>query len=113
MADDWTTAEIVRRLDEVLRTVQGLVSRPEYSADQRHWEHRFTDLERDLVDEREARKAADADERKAREEAVKELKDINRQRGTNRRQNVFQGLVPSLLVLASIAVSVLLAFWGK
>lgn len=101
MADEVSTGELGRRLDEVLRTVRDLPGRGEYNEYQRHSEHRFTEIERDLERERVAREAAD--------KALHERMD---KAGTNTRQNVFQGLLPSVLVLASIAVSVLLAFRG-
>ncbi|MGH3369309.1 MAG: hypothetical protein ACRDPR_04855 [Nocardioidaceae bacterium] len=104
MADDVSTGELARRLDQLLQIVQTLVSRPEYTADHRHAEHRFTEIERDIAAEQAAREAA---VREVHERIDKETT----KKDTDRRQLLFSGLVPSVLVLASIAVSVLLAIW--
>lgn len=109
MADEVSTGELARRLDEVLRTLQGLVSRGEYNSDQRHWEHRFTDLERDLAEERKTREAAVADERTERKAADQKIYEQMDKSGTNWRQTLFSGLLPSLFLLISLAVTVTLA----
>lgn len=113
MADDVSTGELARRLDEVLRRLGDLVSRPEYTADQRHWEHRFTDLERDLAEERKSREAVTAEERGERKAADQKLHDRIDSAGTNRRQTLFSGWLPVLLFLVGTAVNLLLAFRGK
>jgi hypothetical protein len=91
--------EVVRRLDrfeEMLREF-GLrvVSQERYNTEQRLWENRFTELQRDLADEREARKAD-----------VKELKDNAQQRtsqtGSNIRQAVYSGLIPGVVFLLGV-----------
>ncbi|HEY9367573.1 hypothetical protein [Streptomyces sp.] len=101
MADEVSTGELARRIDEVKGILQGLVSRPEYSSDQRHVEHRFTEIERDIEVEKAAREAAD--------KALHERMDKS---GTNWRQTVFSGLVPGVFFLLTMAVTILLAFRG-
>lgn len=89
MADDVSTGELARRLDQVLQIVQTLVSRPEYTADQRHNEHRFTEIEADIKDLRF------------------DLASQKDRRGADWRQALYAGLVPAALVLAGILFQVL------
>lgn len=101
MADEPSNGELGRRLDEVLRTVRDLPGRGEYNEYQRHAEHRFTEIERDLEAERAAREAAD-----------KRLHDRMDKTGTNWRQTVYSGLLPGVFFLLTMAVTILLAFRG-
>lgn len=106
MADEVTSGELGRRLDVIQSLLHGLVSREEYSSDQRHFEHRFTELERDLEAER-ARRHTEF------KELRNEIMTATRERGSSVRQGIYSGLVPSLLVLLSIMVSVALTLWGS
>lgn len=119
MADEVSTGELARRLDaitsrfdEITRLLQGLVSRAEYSADQRAAERRFMELEQDIA---EKRRVHDQDIRDLREE-IKALRtkvdDADKSNGVNLRQAVYSGLVPGILLVVSLLVTVLLAFKG-
>lgn len=128
MTDEVSTGELARRWDEVVRRLDRLDEflrelslrlaslTDVYSRDQRETDRRFVELERDLAEEREARKAEVTQERQAREAAVRELKEQQRQqaaqRGTDWRQLLYNGLVPGLLFLLTMAVTILLAFRG-
>jgi hypothetical protein len=91
VADEVGTGELARRLDEIRGILQGLVGRPEYTEYQRLIEHRFTDLERDLLQEIADRKAGD-----------QELKDRHDKQGTNWRQAIYAGLIPGVLFLITV-----------
>ncbi|GAA2092271.1 hypothetical protein [Actinomadura alba] len=109
MAHEPSSVDVVRRLDEVLATVRDLVGRREYDSDQRHSEHRFADLERDLEQERQARITAVADEKSLREAGDKGLADRMEKSSAGWRQTFFSGVLPSLLTLFTLAVTVTLA----
>lgn len=98
MADDWSMAELVRRLDLLERLLRDLVSQEVYNTDQRHWERRITELERDLDQEREARKAAD-------KELKERLDRRDTESGTSVRQAIYSGLIPGVLFLLSILIT--------
>lgn len=99
MVDEPGLGEVVRRLDrlevrleELIRELAlRLVSADVYSRDQREAERRFTEMERDLIAEVEARKAADT-----------ELRDSLSQQGSNWRQAVYAGVIPGALFLIGI-----------
>jgi hypothetical protein len=108
VADDVSTGELARRLDQVLQIVQTLVSRPEYSSDQRHHESRFTEIGRRIDDvERDI-----ADERSARKEGDRVLHERMDKTGSNWRTNLWQGLA-AVLILVGIAVNIWTATRGR
>lgn len=109
MADDYSTGEIVRRLDrleELLRDLSlRVVSVDLYTRDRAENERRLAEIERDLLDERQARK-----------EDVRELRDLldrhaDKQSG-NWRQALYGGVIPGCIVLVSVAVQIVLATRG-
>ncbi|WP_433234008.1 hypothetical protein [Actinomadura nitritigenes] len=128
MPDEPSLGEVARRLERMEARQEELwreltarkVDAELYQRDRREDERRFTELERDLISEVAARKAALDEERKAREKAVaderagreagdKAIVDRLQQTGTNWRQVLFSGLLPSLFFIVTIAVTVLLA----
>ena len=84
MAYEPSNAELGRRLDEILHTIQKLISREEFTGEQKLTEHRFTEIEADIRDLR-----ARMDKR---EEST----------GASVRQAVYAGLIPTALLLVSI-----------
>ena len=109
MADEPSNAELARRMDRIEVLLQDLslrlVSSDVYNRDQRETERRFAELERELAEERLARK-----------EDVKDLRGRMDERdktgGSNFRQGIYSGVIPALLVLAGILVQVFLALRG-
>lgn len=105
MSDEVSTGELARRLDTIQNLLQGLVSRVEYTADQRLSERRFTELERDLEAERIRRHTE-----------IKELRNeiaaSAKEKGMSVRQGVYSGLIPSLLMLVSVVVTIILTMTG-
>jgi hypothetical protein len=107
--DEPSLGEVVRRLDRMesrleefireisMRTVDVRV----YEQTQREWERRHADLQRDLDDERQAREKAD--------KALSERLDRS---GTNWRQVLFNGILPSVFLLITLSVTILLALRG-
>ena len=110
MADDWSMGEVVRRLDRMEQLLLKVVSQDVYETTQRLLDHRFVELEQDLKQERDDRKAAIAEEREARKAEVKAVHDRFDKAGTNWRQTLFNGLLPGLFLLVTTAINVLLAF---
>lgn len=106
MADDPTPGELARRLDEILRAIQGLVSRGEFTAEQRHVEHRFTELERD---QEELRRTHAEDIKDLRQQLAEQSKTGS----SNFRQAIYNGALPSILLLVSMLVTVLLTLRGR
>lgn len=107
MTDEPSTRELARRLDEILRLLQGLVSRAEYTADQRHSEHRFNELEHDILEKRHAH---DEDVRELRTELNTIRDQLAKTRdssGVNFRQAVYSGLIPAILLLVTLLVGFL------
>lgn len=95
MGDEVALAEVVRRLVRLESLLQELslrlVSTDIYTRDQREVERRFTELERDLAEERTARRS-DVTEIKARFDS----------QGTNWRQAIYSGILPAILFLVGI-----------
>jgi hypothetical protein len=107
VADEVSTGELARRLDEIVRLLQGLVSRVEYTEYQRHVEHRFTELEHDILEKRHAH---DEDMRELRTELNAMRSEITKVRdsgGVNFRQSVYSGLIPAILLLVTLLVGFL------
>lgn len=128
MPDEVGLGEVVRRLERLETRLEELmrefavrvVSVDLYTRDQRELERRFGEMERDLMQEVEARKAALAEERRARENALAEERTAREngdrelagrldKAGTNWRQALYNGLLPALFFMVSIAVTVILA----
>lgn len=104
-ASEPNNAELGRRLNEIVILLQQVVGRPEYTADQRLAEHRFTEIERDIEDVRRTHtediKAIGALLDKAAE-----------RRGTDWKQAVYNGLLPAVFLAVTLLVTILLAFKG-
>ena len=128
MADEPSLGEVARRLERMEARQEELwreltarkVDAELYQRDQREVERRFVELERDLIAEVAARTAALDEERKAREKAVedeaKARKDGDNamvallEKGTATwRQTLFNGWLPSLFVVSTLAVTIWLA----
>jgi hypothetical protein len=96
--DEPSNGELARRLDKIEILLQGLVSRAEYTIDQRHVERRLADIDRDVADLRDKHDKDVGELRKA-------LADDGKRQGVNFRQAVYSGALPAILC----AISVLLA----
>jgi hypothetical protein len=93
VADDYTT--IGWRLDRIEETLRDLglrvVSVDLYTRDRTEIERRLAEIERDIAEEKLARK-----------EAVREVKAEVAGQGTNWRQAIYAGVIPGLLFLVGI-----------
>jgi hypothetical protein len=89
--DEFSAGELGRRLDRIEGLLLRLVSQDVYSRDQREAERRFTELERDMAEERQTRK-----------DEVKALRDQFQQTGTNWRQAIYAGVIPGVLFLVGV-----------
>lgn len=96
--NDPSPGELARRLDEIVRLLQGLVSRPEYTEYQRHLEHRLAQVDADIAELRRAH----ADDNR---EMVKRLDERERSTGSNIRQGIYNGLIPGVLFLVSMLLT--------
>lgn len=113
MADEPSPGELSRRLDGVVMSLAQLIQRAEYAADQRLIERRFTEVEADVTQLRQAlldevrglRGALDA--AVVRLEAADEKRE--EKRGGNLKQMIYSGILPTLFILITIAVQVWLA----
>jgi hypothetical protein len=105
VADEPSNAELARRLADIALLLQQVVGRPEYAADQRHTEHRFTEIERDIED---VKKTHSKDI-----EAIRGLLDkAAEKRGTDWKQAIYSGLLPAVFLAITLLVTILLAFKG-
>ena len=95
MTNDWSMGELVRRLDRIEQQLHELSVRVVpgdlYARDRAEIERRLAEIERDIVEERLARKEADRD-----------LKEQIAGQGTNWRQAIYAGVIPGLLFLIGI-----------
>ena len=92
MADESTIAWRLAQIETAVRDLgQRVVTAELYSRDR-------AELERDVADLR----AALAEERLARKEAVQELKAQHDKQGTNWRQAIYAGVIPGVLFLIGI-----------
>ncbi|MGI8333469.1 hypothetical protein ACRYCC_26250 [Actinomadura scrupuli] len=98
--------ELARRLDEIVRLLQGLVSRPEYTEYQRHLEHRLAEVDADLA---ELRRTHAEDIR----DIGKRLDERERTNGTNVRQAIYSGIIPAILFLVGILITISQSRGGK
>lgn len=105
MADEPSNAELARRLADIVTLLQQVVGRPEYTADQRLAEHRFTEIERDIEDVRKTHTEDIKDVNKRFEEQTKSS-------GSNLRQALYNGLLPAIFLVVGLLVTILLAFKG-
>lgn len=113
MSDEPSLGEVVRGLDKLEKRLEQfirefslrVVDTAVYGRDQREWERRFTEMQRDIEQVREAG-----------EKAVKAITDrLDAQTTSKRadwRQVVFNGLVPGISLLLTLLVTILLAFKG-
>lgn len=92
--EPFSAGELGRRLDRIEGLLLRLVSQDVYSRDQRETERRFTELERDLAEERDARK-----------EAVKALREERANSGATWRQALYSGLIPAVFFVITMAVT--------
>lgn len=104
--DEPSNAELARSLAEIRGLLQQVVGQPEYNADQRLAEHRFTEIERDLQDVRRTH-IEDI------KEVFRRFDEQNKAGGSNLRQALYNGLLPATFLVVSLLVTVLLAFKGK
>jgi chromosome segregation ATPase len=119
VADEPSNGELARRLDDIARLLQGLVSRAEYTADQRHVERRFTEMEHDIAEKRRVHEQDIRDLREENKDLRTEIKGLrtelaaaNSNNGTNFRQAIYSGAVPGIIFLLGIIVTIFLAFKG-
>lgn len=105
MADEPSNAELARRLADITLLLQQVVGRPEYTADQRHTEHRFTEIERDIEDVRRIHGEDIKD-------VTKRIEEHAKTSGSNLRQALFNGLLPAIFLVVGLLVTILLAFKG-
>ncbi|WP_113703000.1 hypothetical protein [Nonomuraea lactucae] len=105
MADEPSTGELARRLVDLQRAAQRLMSQEVFVAEQRAIERRFITVERDLD--------ALADRLESEIKAlVTRIETRERDRGANWRQSVYAGVIPAALLLVSILVQIWLATNG-
>jgi hypothetical protein len=103
--DEPGNAELARRLNDIAVLLQQVVGRPEYTADQRLAEHRYTAIERDIEDVRHTHV-----------EDIKAIRDLldkaAERRGTDWKQAIYNGLLPAVFLAVTLLVTILLAFKG-
>jgi small-conductance mechanosensitive channel len=125
VADDPSTiAWRLAQLETAVRDLgQRVVSKDIHGRDLEEVKRRLAEIERDIAEEklarkeaieaeRQAREKADQSEKEAREKADKETADRLDKGGANWRQVIFNGVLPALFVLANIILAVLLALRG-
>ncbi|GAA3172396.1 hypothetical protein GCM10010486_44750 [Nonomuraea roseoviolacea subsp. carminata] len=105
MTDAPSPGELSRRLDGVTAMYAQLVTRTEYTAEQRLIERRFVEVEKDVADVQRVL-AEDVKALKAAIDAAAE------RRGSNMRQAVYAGVLPAVLVLLGIVVQIWIALRG-
>lgn len=111
--DEPSNGELARRLDDISRLLQGMVSQGQYNAELRLAEHRFTEIERDIEDVRKTH----ADDIKevlrrlddANKDILRNLEQGTKERTSNWRQALYGALIPSILFLASILIQIMQA----
>ncbi|MFI6793690.1 hypothetical protein ACIBG4_40800 [Nonomuraea sp. NPDC050383] len=105
MTDAPSPGELSRRIDGVTAMYAQLVTRTEYTAEQRLVERRFAEVEKDVADLQRVL-AEDMRAMKTSIEAAAE------KRGSNMRQAVYAGVLPAVLVLLGIVVQIWIALRG-
>jgi hypothetical protein len=108
VADEPSNAELAWRLQRIQETLNGVVGRPEYDADKRSTDYRFSDLAHDL-----------AEERRERTEAVKAIRELVEAQAKNAgesrmhwRSLILTGVLPALVALAGVIVTIALSHGG-
>lgn len=92
MADDSTISWRLDRIEEALRDLSvRIVSVDLYTRDRTEIERRLAEIERDIAEERLARK-----------EDVRDIKTQLTTQGTNWRQAIYAGVIPGVLFLVGI-----------
>jgi uncharacterized Zn finger protein len=104
--DPPSVGELTRRLNEIYNSIQRLVSQELYIAEQRASERRFTEVERDLD---MLRNRFEEDLRAV----ASRLEHRERERGSNWRQSVYAGVIPTTLLLISLLVQIWLSVRGN
>lgn len=113
MTDDYTQAEIVRRLSAIEVALRDLslrvVSAELYTAHRAELERRFTEVEGDIDAERQSRREQAAElekdleaERQARRDRDREIRAEIAGQSTNWRQAIYAGVIPGVLFLIGI-----------
>ncbi|HEY7488969.1 MAG TPA: hypothetical protein VH912_31305 [Streptosporangiaceae bacterium] len=100
--DSPSVSELAWRLNEVYNSMQRLVSQELYIAEQRASERRFTEVERDI----ELLRARFEDDLRT---MTSRFEHRDRERGSNWRQSVYAGVIPTALLLISLVVQVWLS----
>lgn len=128
MGSEPTLGEVVRRLERMEARQEELwreltarkVDAEVYQRDRRETERRFTELERDLINEVAARTAALDEEHRSRDKAIEDESKAREtgdkaivallEKGTaSWRQTLFNGWLPALFVVATLAVTIWVA----
>ncbi|MFI6296696.1 hypothetical protein ACIBEJ_34260 [Nonomuraea sp. NPDC050790] len=117
MADEPTLGELSRRIDGLTSMLAQLVTRAEFSAEQRLVERRFSEIEGDVGDVRRALLSEVTGLRTALEGAVARLEAADEKRedkrGSNLRQMVYAGLIPAVLVVLSTVINIWMTTKGS
>jgi hypothetical protein len=112
--DEVSVGELARRFDKFEGFLRDLVTRGEYTTDQRLSNHRFEELGRDIADLRRVHQEDLAEARRVHEEFAKDtrtqLKEGTQASGTNFRQAVYNGFVPGIICAIGLLVTILLTF---
>lgn len=106
MADEPSNGELARRLDEIARLLRDVPARGEYLEYQRRVDQRFADMAADIA---EVRHVHDVDVK----EHQRRHDDDRKQRGTDWRQALYQGLMPFAVAAAAVLLGMWLAKGGK
>lgn len=116
MADEPSLGELSRRIDGVTGMLAQLVTRAEFSAEQRLVERRFVEVEGDLAELRRSLLSEVTGLRAALETAVAKLEAADKEREdkrhSNARQLVYAGLVPALMVVLATVLQIWLTTKG-
>lgn len=100
--DEPSNSELAGRLDGITVMLQQVVGRPEYNADERFREHRFTEIERDHTEFRRVFNETVKTLTDRIEEHAKDHKQQEQRRGADWRQFAYAGIAP-------FAIGILLA----
>jgi hypothetical protein len=112
VADEPSNADLARQLADIRLLLQQVVGRPEYTADQRLAEHRFTEIERDIEDVRRTHVDDIKDVNRRTDDVNRRIEDHAKASGTNLRQALYNGLLPAIFLVVGLLVTILLAFKG-
>lgn len=114
MTSEPTNGELERRLQDIQRSLSGVVGHPEYDADKRGADFRLSEVERDLAEERRERASAITQERAERAEAIREVHQrITEQAKTSADHRMqWRGLLLTGVLPAAVALlGVLVTLW--